>query len=316
MRRRVAVKQWLDPRQEARLEDEILALLRIKSKHVVQLYDLIHNDNGTDIILEFIDGRLIEDINISSLSQVAKLKILYQIACGICDIHTQGAVHRDIKPNNIKMDAEGIVKIFDFGLAREIGRNCNTIGFKGTYGYAAPELYREGNIEFRSPIDVYAFGVIAWEMFADRPPELSEIPPQPIASDLKAVSELPDQVADCINQCVAFDPNDRPIMIDIKQLLATYLLQNKHHGNLVFNGNSHSVSHSTRAVRIAIGNCRATIRYDGICFKLQDISGNFSINNEAVEENTELHQSCVITVNVNNSRRFITFDISHPEVTL
>ena len=64
----------------------------------------------------------------------AYYKQLSQIAAGITDIHAVDEIHRDIKPNNIKIDPEGVIKIFDFGLARETGPAAATVGFVGTPG--------------------------------------------------------------------------------------------------------------------------------------------------------------------------------------
>jgi serine/threonine-protein kinase len=80
--------------------------------------------------------------------------MLYQVATGLSDLHAQGIIHRDIKPDNIKIDESGLVKIFDFGLARFSGVNNETQGFAGTFGYAAPELLTDETNDFTEAIDV------------------------------------------------------------------------------------------------------------------------------------------------------------------
>ena len=142
-----------------RLLDELAALQRIRSKHVVEIFDVVYDDGSdrTGIVEEFIDG----DELSSKLGNVDAdgefIQLLYQLACGLADIHAVGIVHRDIKPSNVLVDADQILKIIDFNLARLVD-DANTSGFVGTHGYAAPELYAGGYITFDSKVDVYAMG--------------------------------------------------------------------------------------------------------------------------------------------------------------
>ncbi|UQQ18148.1 protein kinase [Salmonella sp. WGH-01] len=83
------------------------------------------------------------DLNYNpSESHPEKLKKLWQIACGLSDIHSAKVIHRDIKPNNIRVDENKIVKILDFGLARTSGTEAFTHSVIGTLGYMAPELWK------------------------------------------------------------------------------------------------------------------------------------------------------------------------------
>lgn len=83
------------------------------------------------------------DLNYNpSESHSEKLKKLWQIACGLSDIHSAKIIHRDIKPNNIRVDENKIVKILDFGLARSSGTEAFTHSVIGTLGYMAPELWK------------------------------------------------------------------------------------------------------------------------------------------------------------------------------
>jgi serine/threonine protein kinase len=75
-------------------------------------------------------------------------KILWQIAAGLSDIHRAGVIHRDIKLQNIRRDKFGIIKIIDFGLAREVGVDDKTKSITGTIGYMAPELFGTSTISF------------------------------------------------------------------------------------------------------------------------------------------------------------------------
>ncbi len=115
LERNVALKVVPPGPNARRMQDELAALFKMRSKHVVQVYDVISDSAGIGILQEFIDGDdLFSDLLIPK-SADEYLKMIWQIAAGISDIHQAGLIHRDIKPNNMKVDHEGILKIFDFG---------------------------------------------------------------------------------------------------------------------------------------------------------------------------------------------------------
>jgi serine/threonine protein kinase len=164
LERKVVVKILKAGVDSSRLLDEIAALQLIGSKHVVQIFDVIRDGTGaiTGIVQEYISGGDLTKISPTSSSEEF-LKILYPIAEGINDIHAHGIIHRDIKRQNMKYDAEGCLKIFDFGLSRD-ERNAKTIGEKGTPGYMAPELFEPSGghtVTFTPAIDVFAFAATA-----------------------------------------------------------------------------------------------------------------------------------------------------------
>src|SRR6185312_10815437 len=102
-----------------RLLDELAALSAIRSKHVVQVYDVVRAADGSikAVVEEYLSGDDIEGKPAPKDTRTT-LDLLYPIAAGIADIHAHGRVHRDIKPGNMKRDADGCLKIFDFGLAK------------------------------------------------------------------------------------------------------------------------------------------------------------------------------------------------------
>lgn len=115
--RPVLVKSLAPGTDKRRLLDEIQALQIIRSKHVVQIYDLIWNGAGeiVGIVEEFLPGEDLTKVSPPS-NELEFLRLAYPIAEGIADIHAHGRVHRDIKRQNMKFDAESCLKIFDFGL--------------------------------------------------------------------------------------------------------------------------------------------------------------------------------------------------------
>jgi serine/threonine-protein kinase len=258
-----------------------------------------------------------------SLSLNEYLKVLYQIASGISDIHAQGLIHRDVKPNNMKFDQSSIIKIFDFGLARFSGRNDSTLGFAGTPGFAAPELYRTGSVLFTNAVDTYAFGITAWylsgveipESLLRRPPNFSNIP-----SFSSLPLNIPQSIVNLLDLTLAEDISDRPSMLDIKNLLGKYLLENKHRALLAYGINTYILDNKKRLVKLNVPNYGSLhIRYDGLDFLIDLVNGSVSVNNQAVQQGQILPGDCVITLgdfSGGANRIFITFDVSNPEVVL
>jgi serine/threonine protein kinase len=162
LKRKVVVKRLQVGISERRLLDEQKALAKLRSKHVVQLYDIVElvdrQRKEKAIVIEYIEG---QNLQVGSFQAgLHYLKVLWQIACGLRDIHAAGVIHRDIKPANIRLDTEGVIKIIDFGLARSRAE-AQTRGAVGTPIYMAPELWGQNTVGFDQAIDVYAFGVTA-----------------------------------------------------------------------------------------------------------------------------------------------------------
>ncbi|NJO77667.1 MAG: serine/threonine protein kinase [Cyanobacteria bacterium RM1_2_2] len=326
LEREVAIKFIQNVGDQRRLFDEIAALQKIRSKHVVQIFDAFLNevDRRIGIIQEYVSGNdLTSFLGKESISLNEYLKVLYQIASGISDIHAQGLIHRDIKPNNMKFDQSNIIKIFDFGLARFSGRNDSTLGFAGTPGFAAPELYRSGLVPFTNAVDTYAFGITAWylsgieipEPLLRRPPDLTNVP-----SFGSLPLRVPQPIVNLLDRTLIEDLNDRPSMSNITNLLGNYLLKDKHRALLVYGRETYNLSKATRLVKLDVQNYGSLhIRYDGLNFLIDFVSGAVFVNNQVVQRGQLLPKDCVITLGDSSrgaNRIFITFDISNPEVVL
>jgi serine/threonine protein kinase len=143
--RLVVVKSLKPDTDPERLLDELAALQEIRSKHVVQIYDVIRD--CSDAICAIAEECLTGDDLYSAPAPSSAdelMKVLYQIAEGIADIHAHGLIHRDIKPNNMKLDGEGCLKIFDFGLSRLETSGATTTDIIMTPGFGAPEFFLRG----------------------------------------------------------------------------------------------------------------------------------------------------------------------------
>jgi serine/threonine-protein kinase len=324
LERPVAIKFVSSVTHKRRMDDEVAALLKLRSKHVVQVYDVLQaGPDEIGIVQEFIDGK-----DLFQSHQVPRIaanyyRQLWQIASGIADIHELGVIHRDIKPNNMKTDPEGVIKIFDFGLARDDGPTAATRCFVGTPGFAAPELY-ERPFCFTKAVDTYAFGATALFLATGGlPDDLLEQPPRNCAAGYfcSVPFEMADEITDLLDASLALEPTMRPPMAEIRDALARHILFDRHRALVVYQGNASFLSAENRSVSLNFGEIgKISIRYDGLAFIVSNVSGEVQINNRSVVAGSALPGACVVALGGahrrSNERRFITFDISHPEIVL
>ena len=326
LERSVAIKFVNQGVDRGRVEDEVNSLFKLRSKHVVQIYDLVKTSAGEmGIVQELIEGSDLFEAKLVLDSPHDLCKILWQIAAGIADIHALGVIHRDIKPNNMKIDAEGILKIFDFGLARLEGGGAMTKAFIGTRGFAAPELYYPP-YRFTQAVDTYAFGASALYLTLNGlPKDLLEQPPvhRGVSYFAEPLQHLPflQDVVSLLDSCLNPNPAARPTMVAVRDALARYLLRDRHRALLVYSEKSFRLDSENRLVKLTFANVgEIHIKYDGFSFVVDDVAGEVEINNKIVPVGMSMPGASVISLgNAQrraNERKFITFDISHPEIVL
>jgi serine/threonine protein kinase len=306
--------------EERRLLDEQKALTKLRSKHVVQLFDLVRvpslDGDQNAIILEHIEGT---DLSAGLFKcDRAYMKVLWQIACGLKDIHAAGVIHRDIKPNNIRMDSEGVVKILDFGLSRSAGFDDKTRSLIGTAIFMAPELWGHSTISFSAAIDVYAFGVTALALISPTVPvELMHAPPLPIHELTVGtiLQGMPHELVSIINRCLAPVALARPTMAEVTAVLEKYLIENEHRALVILGGKQNRLDANHRALHLtATARGSVSIQYDGHKFLITATTGAVFFNNRSAAVGDQVPGCCVITFGVGANRQFVTFDVSNPEV--
>lgn len=324
LERKVAIKFIQDENEKKRLLDELHALLQMRSKHVVQVYDIVPGEHDSiGIVEEFVEGEDLWDSDFPRQSPENYLKTLWQIAAGIADIHEAGVIHRDIKPNNMKLDGEEIVKIFDFGLAKDSGADAKTKGFKGTQGFAAPELFGDATVSFTSAIDTYAFGATAIFLACqDLPLRMKKIPPQPLKGEVfsKLPITIPADLTGLLDNCLVHEPTHRPLMATVRDELARHLLRDRHQALAVHNGKPFVLNEGNRSAGFDYPKVgKIEIAYDGLKFSVHVATGEVYINNNPANPGEEIPGSCVVALGGSGrgrDRAYITFDISNPEVVL
>lgn len=315
--RRVLVKTLKPGTDPRRIQDEVAALAEVRSKHVVQLYDVITDANGeiVGLVEEYLDGNELPLGGVGSFDDL--LLIGYPIARGISDIHEHGIVHRDIKPNNMKFDGEGCLKIYDFGLARFGGKNAHTQYIVGTPGFMAPELMAQGHaggFAFDAGVDIYAFAVTLVVLVTGALP----INATPFTNGFPIV--LPAEIASILDSCLSANPGARPEMPVVCACLKTYLVRDKHRAFVATPSRQFILDCNNRTVTVnSTGRGSFVLTYDGLSFVISAVQGHVFVNNEAIKNGFELPGSCVVVLgdpSMGNARISISVDVSHPEVTL
>jgi serine/threonine protein kinase len=227
LEREVAVKVLAehlaeDPQFVARFRREALAAARLVHPNIVQVFDFgLDEPTGRHyIVMEYIRGQSAAEIlRERSILPVTEALAIVSHACrGLDYAHRNGVVHRDIKPGNLLRSEEGIVKVADFGIARNLGdeSSITQVGsVLGTAAYLAPE---QAHGEEAGPrADLYGLGVVTYQALSGRLPyeaqSLTELALKQQREAPPLLNQLnPDvtpQLAAAVDRALALDPRDR-----------------------------------------------------------------------------------------------------------
>ncbi len=188
--------------------------MNLKSPHLVTIFDVKYNDQGRPfVIMEYVSGPSLSDLLRESPGGLGTQKaafFLREIAKGLSFLHECGIVHRDLKPSNIFYE-NGYVKIGDYGLTKAISTShhvSHTITV-GTVHYMAPEI---GAGRYDRSIDIYALGVLLYEMLTGQVPFLGSSPAEILMKHMTAapdLSNIEEPFARVIRRALAKDPAER-----------------------------------------------------------------------------------------------------------
>ncbi len=165
------LKGEYDPQSIERLRQEINLARKVTHENVCRVYDLEEIDGEELISMEYLDGSSLKDILISegTYSIGRCLKIVKQILAGLDSAHKMGVIHCDLKPENIFLSPEEVVKIMDFGISRLKDQPIDpNAPIMGTPEFLAPEQIRNEKLDGRC--DLYALGIIIYEMVTGKVP--------------------------------------------------------------------------------------------------------------------------------------------------
>jgi len=188
--------------------------MNLKSPHLVTIFDVKHNDeNKPFVLMEYVAGPSLADLINDSPEGLGPQKtafFLREIAKGLSYLHDHGIVHRDLKPANIFYE-NGYVKIGDYGLSKAINadhRQSQTVTV-GTVHYMAPEI---GAGKYDRSIDIYAMGVVVYEMLTGKVPFQGDTPSEILMKHLSAkpdLAEIEEPFREAISRAMAKDPAKR-----------------------------------------------------------------------------------------------------------
>ena len=224
--RKVAVKVLRsdlarDPSFVARFRKEALAAAGLNHPGIVAVYDSGEEGANSYIVMELVNGHTLrEEIsNSTPLTVDRSLEIIEGVLAALSYSHSNGIIHRDIKPGNIMLTDSGDVKVMDFGIARamdDIGATMtSTWNVVGTAQYLSPEQATGEAADLRS--DIYSVGCLLYELVAGQPPFTGDTPVaiayQHVSSDFPLPSainpELNENIDKIVTVALAKSPEDR-----------------------------------------------------------------------------------------------------------
>jgi serine/threonine-protein kinase len=220
-----------------RFNVEAQAAAGLANNNIVTVYDVGLWEQIHYIVMEYIDGLTLKELIVrrAPFEGEAILGVTIQIAYAIAHAHAKNIVHRDIKPQNILVTANGNVKVTDFGIARAVTASTfpTKSNMMGSVHYFSPEQARGGYVDFRS--DIYAIGIVMFEMATGMVPFDSDTPvsvalkqihdPLP---DLRTLNpKIPESVVRIITRATEKQSGKRyqnigDMIVDLKRALTNY----------------------------------------------------------------------------------------------
>jgi serine/threonine-protein kinase len=180
-----------DEKMAERFKSEIKLARKVRHKNVCTIHDFGEFEGLLYISMELIEGidlkKILKEKGAPPKQEAYDLAI--QIALGLEAVHEAGIIHRDLKAANVMRDAGGVVRLMDFGVAKQhgSGKTLTTTGqVIGTPEYMSPEQAQGHKLDFRS--DVYALGILIYELFAGRVPFRGDTP---VSTILKQINDPP-----------------------------------------------------------------------------------------------------------------------------
>jgi serine/threonine protein kinase len=213
-----------------RFEREAKAVAALKHPNIVTVYSVEEIDGRYCLTMELVDGKTLSElIPQGGLSLERFFEMAIPLAHALVAAHAKGITHRDLKPSNVMVDADGTLKVLDFGLAKLLpapdgSEEATVVGedsvtgegrVLGTVYYMSPEQAEAKPLDHRS--DIFSLGVVLYEMATGKRPFAGDTPISTISSILKETppqvtevrDNLPRHLARMINRCIEKKPNRR-----------------------------------------------------------------------------------------------------------
>jgi serine/threonine-protein kinase len=226
----VALKRLLphaarDPDLAAAFEREGKLLSRIRHPNVVGIHDVMRDERGTCLVLEYVEGADLGALSTNAIPDRVALRIARDVLRALEAVHdvrdergqALGIIHRDLKPANVLIGIDGRVKLTDFGIARALAATKATTGnnVKGTLAYLSPEQAMLAPLDART--DLFSVGALLYEMLAGEPIYNDEDPRLVLAraraGDVGSLGllrpDLPQPIIELVDRALASTPAGR-----------------------------------------------------------------------------------------------------------
>ncbi|MBN2445561.1 MAG: protein kinase [Phycisphaerae bacterium] len=201
----------------AYFQNEVHLVSRLRHPNIATLYEAHLRYPPLYFTMEYVEGeQLGAYLQRTDPSLDQRIELFKSVAEAIGYAHAQGVVHRDLKPQNVLIDAGGQARIVDFGIAKWLGREDDTgdaeelperEGAVGTYGYIAPEQVRGDEVDRRA--DIYGLGVLLFHMITSEPPKVVRHPGRMAQILHQRQITRADDLAAIIRRCVEQAPDSR-----------------------------------------------------------------------------------------------------------
>jgi len=202
-----------------RFKQELILARQVTHKNVIRIFDLGMADGRKFITMDFIEGRDLKSILMErkKLPVQEAVPIMQQVCRGLEAAHTEGVIHRDLKPQNVMVDAEGRAWVMDFGLAgsKDLAGMTRTGALLGTPDYMSPEQARGEKVDARS--DLFSLGIIFYEALTGQLPFEADTMMATLARRIKEKAvppvtlepSIPQHLNDVVLKCLEADAAKR-----------------------------------------------------------------------------------------------------------
>jgi serine/threonine protein kinase/Tfp pilus assembly protein PilF len=251
LNRKVAIKFLLPKltatdRSRKRLVREAKAIASLDHPNICAIYEVNEDADKAFIVMQYVEGQsLATKIDSRIITLHEAIGIAVQIAAALREAHAHGIIHRDIKPQNIMVTTQGLVKVLDFGLAKAISNqqlvdmDGSTVSLisepgtvVGTLAYFSPEQSRGEQLDERT--DIFSFGIVLYEMITGRHPfskgnptstllAISTESPQPVS---RYTADVSPEIERIVRKCLEKNPehryqSSRELCVDLEHLKRT-----------------------------------------------------------------------------------------------
>lgn len=245
--RRVALKRlgvgaMFGSRARDRFSREVAALTRLSHRNIIHMLGAEIIDDHPVLVMELVEGEAIDRAadkawSASGMAAIpAVLELFVQACAGVAHAHSRAVIHRDIKPSNVLVDAAGVARVLDFGIAKLLDGDTPAVtatGFVGTLAYAAPEQLERGAVPDTAG-DIYALGAVLYRLLSGRDAIGPEVAPAELVDRARrgefppivsVRSGLPPDAESIVRCAMSPDPAQRyptveALAADVLRLLA------------------------------------------------------------------------------------------------